>query len=147
MDDVFRMMELAQQGFCCSQVLLIMGLEAQGKSNPDLVRAVHGLCGGLGSSGDICGTLTGGACLLSLYAGRGTLEEEKDARLTQMVIELVQWFADKYGQLYGGIKCQDILADDPDNYSARCPGIVAETYQKAKELLSASGFDLSGGRT
>jgi C_GCAxxG_C_C family probable redox protein len=147
MDDMFRMMELAQQGFCCSQVLLIMGLEAQGKSNPDLVRAVHGLCGGLGSSGDICGTLTGGACLLSLYAGRGSPEEEKDACLSQMVAELVQWFVDRYGQLYGGINCRDILADDPDNYSARCPGIVAETYQKVKELLTANGFDLSGGRT
>jgi hypothetical protein len=36
-EDLKRMTELKQQGFFCSQILIILGLEMQGKSNPDLV--------------------------------------------------------------------------------------------------------------
>ena len=61
-DEMIRMIQLAGQGFHCSQILLTMGLEAQGKSNPDLIRAMAGLAGGLGFSGDTCGALTGGSC-------------------------------------------------------------------------------------
>ena len=46
-----RMMELAQQGFHCSEILLFTGLEAQGKSNPDVIRAVSSLAGGIGFFG------------------------------------------------------------------------------------------------
>ena len=50
-DEVFRMFELHSQGYTCSQILVTLGLEAQGKINPDLVKAVHGLGGGIGFSG------------------------------------------------------------------------------------------------
>ena len=55
MDELERMQELKQQGFYCSQILVMLGLEAQGKQNPDLVRAMQELAGGLGFSGDTCG--------------------------------------------------------------------------------------------
>ncbi|MHC1727005.1 MAG: DVU_1555 family C-GCAxxG-C-C protein [Syntrophobacteraceae bacterium] len=144
MEEMARMMELAAQGFYCSQILLCMGLEAQGKSNPDLIRAMSGLAGGLGFYGDTCGALTGGACLLGLVAGRGTAEETEDERLNLMVNELVEWFEKTYGQLYGGIHCSVILADDPKNRTVRCPGLVIGTYEKVKELLLLNGFDLAG---
>ncbi len=144
-NDTVRMVELAVQGFYCSQILLIMGLEAQGKSDPDLVRAMSGLAGGLGFTGDVCGALSGGACLLGLYAGRGTPEEEEDEKLKLMVAELVDWFSEEYGTLYGGIHCEVILGDDPRNRTARCPNIVMGCYEKVKALLSEYGFDLSGG--
>jgi C_GCAxxG_C_C family probable redox protein len=143
-DDMMRMLELSQQGFHCSQILLILGLEAQGKTNPDLIRAIHALAGGIGGCGDVCGTLTGGACLLGLYAGRGSAEEAEDPRLSLMIGELMAWFTEQYGQLYGGIRCADILTDDPQNMAARCPDIVFSTYDKAIELLVANGFDLAG---
>jgi hypothetical protein len=47
-DEAFRMIELAGQGFYCSQILLILGLEAQGKENPDLIRTMNALAGGAG---------------------------------------------------------------------------------------------------
>ena len=46
--ETVRMLELAQKGFYCSQILLFLGLEAQGKSDPDLIRAMSGLAGGWG---------------------------------------------------------------------------------------------------
>jgi hypothetical protein len=143
-DDLFRMMEISQQGFYCSQVLLIMGLEAQGKTNPDLVRSMAGLAGGIGFCGKNCGSLTGGACLLSLYAGRGTAEEVEDDRLNKMIMDLVDWFEAEYSSLYGGIDCEIIFGGDPVKKKERCPKIVLQTYQKIKEILNENGFDISG---
>ena len=143
---MLRMIQLAGQGFYCSQVLLVMGLEAQGKSDPDLIRSMAGLAGGLGFTGDTCGALTGGACLLGLYAGRGAPEEQEDEKLNLMVSELVDWFSEEYGKIYGGIRCEIILGDDPRNRTARCPNMVFGTYEKVKALLIEYGFDLSGGK-
>jgi C_GCAxxG_C_C family probable redox protein len=144
MDDLVRMQELKQQRFFCSQILIILGLELQGKSNPDLVRCMHSLAGGLGFAGETCGALTGGACLLGLYAGRGEPAEELDPRLFPMIETLVAWFKEKYGAQYGGITCNHILENNLKNRVTRCPPLVAETYQKVKEILVENGFDLSG---
>ena len=143
-DELMRISELLQHGFCCSQVLVLMGLEAQGKENADLVRAVQGLCGGIGSAGETCGSLTGAACLLGLYAGRGLPTETSDWQLGLMLDELAAWFKEDVGERYGGIRCSQILAGDPANQPLRCPGIVVETWQKARDLLAANGFDLVG---
>jgi C_GCAxxG_C_C family probable redox protein len=145
-NELLKMLELTGQGFHCSQILLSLGLEAQGKSNPDLIRAVSGLAGGVGFCGDTCGALTGGACLIALYAGRGTPEEEDHPRLNLMINELVEWFTAEFSECYGGIHCREILAEDPANRTVRCPGIVTKTYQKVKSLLLENGFDLSRGR-
>lgn len=146
-DAMFRMMELAQQGFYCSQILLWMGLEAQGKHNPDIIRTMSALAGGLGFSGDTCGALTGGACLLGLYAGRGAPDEEENPRLNIMIGELIEWFSGEYGERFGGIRCELILADDPGNRTKRCPSLVLGTYEKVQALLLANGFDPGrGGR-
>lgn len=145
-DVTFRIVELAGQGFLCSQILLILGLEAQGKSNPDLVRSMNALAGGLGFSGDTCGALTGGACLLGLYAGRGRPEEEENERLNPMIADLVAWFTQEHGSLYGGIRCENILGGNPANQKVRCPGIVIGAFEKVQSLLVENGFDLSEGR-
>jgi C_GCAxxG_C_C family probable redox protein len=146
MDELVRMLELAGQGFHCSQILLFLGLEAQGKSNPDLIRSMAGLAGGVGFGGDICGALSGGACLIALYAGRGTPDEEDDPKLNLMISELVEWFTLEFSECYGGIHCRDILADNPTNQTSRCPGLVTRSYEKVKSLLVENGFDLSEGK-
>jgi C_GCAxxG_C_C family probable redox protein len=139
-DEMARMAKLREQKFHCSQILLILGLERQGKSNPDLVRAMTGLANGLGDSGKICGVLTGAACLLGLYAGRGEPEEQENHRLNVMIQELVVWFEERFGNSYGGIECQNILNDDPWNRIIRCPNLVTETYLKTIGILEAEGL-------
>jgi C_GCAxxG_C_C family probable redox protein len=139
-----RMIELAQHGFHCSEILLFMGLEAQGKIDPDLIRAVSALAGGVGFSGETCGALTGGACLIGLYAGRGSVEEQDDPRLKVMIQDLVEWFSKKHGETYGGIRCRDITLDDPTIPPTRCPRIVGSTFQKVQSLLADNGFDWDG---
>lgn len=139
-DEMARITQLRAENFHCSQILLILGLERQGKSNPDLVRAMNGLANGLGDCGRICGVLTGAVCLLGLYAGRGEPQEREDHRLNIMVQNLVDWFEVKYTGSYGGTTCQTILNDDPWNKMLRCPAMVIETYAKAMELLEDNGF-------
>ncbi|MGC8605085.1 MAG: DVU_1555 family C-GCAxxG-C-C protein [Desulfomonilaceae bacterium] len=143
MDELLLMLKLSSQGFHCSQILLSMGLEAQGKQNTDLVRCMEGLAGGVGFCGDICGALTGGACLLALYAGRGFSDEEEDPRLNLMIAELTEWFSQEFATCYGGIHCREILDEDPGNQTVRCPGIVTKTYEQVKTLLLNNGFELS----
>jgi len=144
MDTFDRMQELKRQGYFCSQILMILGMDLQGKENLDLVRAMNGLAGGLGFSGETCGALTGGACLLSLYAGKGKPADEENLRLNTMIMELVRWFQETYGKEYGGIRCEQILSGSSNSRATRCPTMVAGTFQKVKELLVENGFDLMG---
>jgi hypothetical protein len=143
-DEMQHLIELRRQGFFCSQILILLGLELQGKENPDLVRAMQALAGGLGFMGETCGALTGGACLLGLYAGKGTPEQEDDPRLLFMVEDLVRWFKGGYGQEYGGIRCAEIVGEGAGNMTERCRLMVLGTFQKVKELLVENGFDLAG---
>ncbi len=145
-NEVFRIFELHQQGFNCSQILLLLGLEARGAQNPDLIRAMNGLGGGLGFSGKICGALTGGVCLLSLYTGRGKPEEEAHDRFLLMICELVDWFEDTIGHTHGGINCQDIIGEDlkTKTINPKCGNIVTATYEKVREILELNGVSMSG---
>lgn len=138
-EDSFRMMELGLQGFNCSQILLLTALEAQGKNNPELVRAMTGLLAGLGC-GRVCGALTGGCCLLGLYAGKDSAEKNAAECLPEMLSRFVEWFEAEYSERYGGITCSEILGDDARNKMTRCTAIVPESLAKLKEILAENGY-------
>jgi len=144
MEDIEQLMALRKQGFYCSQILILWGLEKMGKSSPDLVRVMHGLAGGMGFSGEICGALTGGASLLGLYAGKAMPEEDEDPRLNFMIQDLVKWFKIEYGQPFGGIRCAEILEGSDPSKLTRCPIMVMGVFQKVQELLVENGYDLMG---
>lgn len=144
MDEMNDLIALGKQGFYCSQILMLQSLEQMGKTNPDLIRAMHGLAGGLGFAGELCGALTGGAAVLGLYAGKGLPEEAEDPRLLFMCEDLVKWFKADFGEKYNGIRCDEILEGKQQNQITRCPEIVAAVMQKVKELLVENGFDLYG---
>jgi hypothetical protein len=143
--ELFRMMELVQKGYYCSQILLNLGLDNCGRKNPDLIRTMAGLAHGAGFGEGTCGALTGGACLLAFYAGKGLDEEEEHIDFMTMRQRLGDWFSDTVGQQYGGIDCSAILDDDP-NPQVRCGQIVANVYNEVKRLLEEHGIDLVEGR-
>lgn len=144
MSDTDRVLELGRQRFYCSQIVMTMALDLQGRDDPALIRAMEGLAGGLGFTGEVCGTLTAGAAALGLYAGRGRAAEDGDPTMVFMVEDLVRWFIDGYGAAYGGIRCREILGADTGNEATRCPAMIAGTFQKVKDLLVENGFDLAG---
>jgi C_GCAxxG_C_C family probable redox protein len=142
-DDSFRVMDFAMKGYQCSQILMAVALEAQGKQNPDLVRAMSGLLGGMGS-GKTCGALTGGCSVLGLYAGWGTPDSIPDERLAAMLAEFVEWFETEYTQSFGSIECKEIVGDDMRNKMTRCPRIVMESLARLKEILAEYDYEFDG---
>ncbi len=141
-DDAFRVMDLAMQGFECSQILVQISLEAQGGENPALISAMTGLTGGMGC-GKACGALTGGCCVLGLYAGKNSAEHNADDKMQAMLAQYVDWFEAEYTARYGGINCADIVQDDMRNRMARCPTIVMESLEKLKVILAENHYEFS----
>lgn len=142
---MIRMLQLAREGYGCSQILIRLVLDARGEDNPALVRAMAGLAYGCGGGRATCGTLTGGCCALALYAGKGRDGEEASERLMLMLQELSDWFGRHVGAACGGIACETIVGEGgPAAAQQRCGTIVADTYAKVLEILAENGFDPSG---
>jgi len=143
-DVMIRMLQLSQKGYGCSQILIRLFLEARGEENPALVRAMAGLAYGCGGGHATCGTLTGACCALALYAGKGKDDEASSERLMLMLQELSDWFEEQVGGPHGGTACETIVGEaGPAAARQRCGAIVADTYSKVLEILSANGFEPS----
>jgi hypothetical protein len=134
MNDISKdIMQLGSQGYCCSQIMVELALEATEDENPQLVDAVRGLCKGL-YTGMLCGTLTGAACLLSMLDVKAAEEH--------LIPRLTEWFEMTFTECYGGTSCKIIMNDNPMNKFERCPKIMAQTYEKCRELLSEAGHQI-----
>lgn len=143
-DDSIRILKLAGQGFCCSQILIQLALEDMGLENAQLIRAMGGLCEGMGQ-GEICGVITGAACVLSLYAGKGTAEEEMLAALPAMLTDFMAWFRGRSSS-WGGIRCEDITLASGGRNRETCGNIMLEARTTLLGILDAHGIDPSRDR-
>jgi len=150
-DTLMDILPLSARGYCCSQILGLLALAAQGREDAALVRALGGLCHGVGESGGACGILTGGACVLSLYVGRGADAETPHERATLVLSSFADWFTERATGLYGGSTCAAILGDGapgqpPRPDMTRCGNLLAEAWAMIVSLLAENGLDVSVGR-
>ena len=153
MDDTQMMvLELGSKGYSCAQMVIIGGLRLMSRENADLVRAAAGLAQGVGCSGEICGALSGGVCLIALHTGKGQDNEDALPEAAPLMDELVEWFRSDMCA-GGGITCDAILgvqdAGGPacrNMDAGRCGALVAQTWSKAVTLLSEKGIDPTLGR-
>lgn len=118
-EDIF---ELRLQGYCCSQIIMEMGLRKMEKENPDLIAAMAGLCNGLWQ-GKTCGIYS--ACLCLLY-----LADPKEADRFN-VGAFSEWFEDSFGST----ECAILLEDNPANKVEKCPYMIEASFLKVSELL------------
>ncbi len=145
-DTLIRMLQLGRQGFTCSQIIMLLALELRGEENAGLVRAMGGLAYGCGSGRGSCGVLTGGCCVLALYAGKGRAEEAVSDRFDLMLQELNDWFGGHTGCAADDVSCDAIVGEaGPQASRQRCGTILQETYGKVMEILTANGIDPFGG--
>lgn len=115
-------LELKLKGYCCSQIIMEMGLARLGKTNEDLVCAMAGLCDGMWQ-GRTCGILSAGICLLYLA-------DAKEASRNN-VAELTDWFTDAFKST----ECEELLESKPILKAEKCPMMLEATFQKIEDLL------------
>ena len=131
-----RITDTMSRGLHCSQTMLLLANEVRGAHNPDAIRAVGGLGGGM-FCGKNCGTLTGGAAILGLYGARGEPGDEPSYDYRAAVKELVAWFEGEFGS----VECRDLVSEEREERLRICPGFVEKTFLKCMEILEAAGID------
>ncbi|MCP4119923.1 MAG: C_GCAxxG_C_C family protein [Desulfobacteraceae bacterium] len=141
-DTIMRLMPLQAKDYPCSQMMMILALEEQGRENPALVRAMAGLAKGVGNCAGSCGAMTGGACILALYAGKGGDDEQELEAFKPMRTQLNEWFAERTGE-YGGSLCHQITENKAGSVemAPRCGQLIADTYDKVMQLLVENEID------
>lgn len=139
-DLLFKLLEFTSKGYRCSQILLLLGLGDRHKENPDLVRSMAGLC--LENGGRVCGILSGAACFVALYSGKGGDLETENEKMSAMLQELTDWFTEYTTDRYDGIECKQIKGDIPDHPDmSRCGELITDTYRMMMEILVSNGYD------
>ncbi len=141
-DIVLRMIELAENNYNCSQIMVILALDQESKENPDVVRAMSGLGDGCGFFKETCGIMTAAAAILSWYAGKGADSETESEKLLPMLEELGDWFQQEIVAKHQGSRCKDIVGDLVGTEEGKqiCGGIIFQTYNKVNEILAANKF-------
>ncbi len=140
---LLKILPLMREGYCCSQLLMHLLLDGAGQENPQLMRAMHALCFGLGGSEGTCGLLTGGACVLGCFAGRASSDESSNSSLAPMVHEYQQWFTEHTkcsGTCHQVLENLENIYNEPLQLSskhARCGYLLADCWGKIFDLLDS----------
>jgi len=130
---------------------MLLFVQSIGHENPELIRAMHGLCHGMGGSEGPCGLLTGGACVLGCIAGRGKDGENAHHSFVPLVNDYQGWFAERT-QKYGGLDCFQVMqglsaetgvvhpAKGEEPNPSLCGGLFVECWEKILLLCEEYGI-------
>ena len=137
--------EMMDQGYHCSQVVLMHAAELLGRDKDEALRISSGLGGGL-FHGEVCGTVSGALLVLGIVCG---YDDPKAGQAKTDHYHLVQEFVRRFREINGTILCRELLegvktqpGNDPEartpEYYARRPCLrhVGEAARIVDELLS-----------
>jgi C_GCAxxG_C_C family probable redox protein len=140
--EVFDIYKYASQGYCCTQIFILLVLDKEGRENYDLVRATNGLCAGMQCKGT-CGMLTAAVMVFGLYAGRGRIEEEKSPHLKNMADEYTEWFRNEFtSTMCSDLVKEDIFTDQGEIYPVKCGDMMLKAYKKMEDVLLGYDYEL-----
>ncbi len=137
MDLEERIMELSRYGYACGQILGVLLLDTTGEENPQLIRCLQGLNGGIGGCGEVCGCMPAGCCLISNFTGKPDEHSFDSPHHRGAMGEFTVWFENEMEAEYGSLACRDIVGTDPAKKVRFCPQIIASTYEKCMEILES----------
>jgi len=124
---------LKHQGYCCSQIMVILTLDLMDRKNEDLVAFSRGLCMGGGTETGPCGILTAGMSILSLFAKTDT------DRLALMQESYLGFFK---GLAPTGVGCKEITGEYfPAPHPETCGRFLSSSFSRLMAILSENGFD------
>lgn len=142
-----KAIDLFKKRMHCSQVLAMVGLEKLGINDTSVVKAMGAFGGGIGGTGNICGTLVGATSVIGSLYSRGSLEEKEDPRMWAATKKILGNFQ-ALAAPHGGINCCQIARVDwmnrdqvkdfynnPESRRQHCITIVGETARALGELL------------
>ena len=101
---------------------------------------MQGLNGGIGSSGDVCGCMAAGCCLISYFTGKPGDTEYDSPHHKAAMGEFTRWFTEEMELEYQSIDCSGIVGTNPAKKVQYCPSIIASTYEKCMEILENRGL-------
>ncbi len=135
----------------CSQCVFAAFSEVLGKRNEEIFKAIDGLAGGLGRTGNgTCGALSGGVAAISQRYGR---EEFPNLGQREKCMTLSKKLHDKFIEEYGSILCKDVQTKimgrsynlwDPKEreefnkaggHTDKCPDVVGKAAKWTVEIL------------
>lgn len=147
-----EMSEKAQKlfidGFHCSQAIFAVGAEMLEVEAPQVIAAMAPFGGGIASTGNVCGTLSGAIAAIGLLMGRTKPRARDHKAMWRMSYRMVKEF-EAVTSCYGGIKCIDIARidwkdrnqvkafyKDPDSRRQKdCVRVIGETSLALGRLL------------
>lgn len=116
-----EILELKLKGYCCSQIIMGLGLKRLNKENPDLIAAMAGLCNGMWM-GKTCGIISAAVCLFYLA------DPEQAGKNAE---ELLEWFEEHFESM----ECHALIGDNPLNKVEKCPLMLEASFQKIAEMM------------
>ncbi|MDR3629371.1 MAG: C-GCAxxG-C-C family protein [Desulfocapsaceae bacterium] len=142
-----RAVALFKQGMHCSQVLVTVGLEKLGIDDPGIVKAMGAFGGGVGGTGNICGSLVGAVSVIGRLYSRASLENKENPRMWAATKAVMKNF-ENLSAPHGGINCSQIARVDwmdrdqvkefygnPESRRQHCVTMVGETAKALGDLL------------
>ncbi len=142
--------DLFLKGFHCSQAILqaCSPLLGNQKPAPELIAAMAPFGGGMGSTGKVCGTLSGALALIGFTMGKREPESKDHKDMWRLSYKLVKGF-EKLTREYGGVNCSNIARvdwkdrnsvksfyKDPDSRRQECLKVIRGTCKILNELLA-----------
>lgn len=133
-----------KSGFSCSQAVLSSFSGDEGLDADMALKVACAFGGGIASTGNICGAVSGGLMAIGLKYGRCTKE---DLKAKDKTYELSRQFMDEFKARHGSIMCKEILGCDlstpagkaefssKDLFNVRCVGCVRDSAQILEKLL------------
>ena len=97
--------EMMDQGYHCSQVVLMHAAEVLGRDKDDALRISSGLGGGL-FHGEACGTVSAAAVAISMKYG---FHEPNPGEIDDLLKAKVHEFEDRFIERFGSLRCKDLL--------------------------------------
>lgn len=107
--------QMMDQGFHCSQVVLMHAAEVLGRDKDEAMRISAGLGGGL-FHGEACGAVSAAAVALSMVYG---FAEPNPGEIDELLKAKVHEFEDRFIEQFGSLRCVELLQEGEDKW-ARC---------------------------
>jgi len=134
---------LSKYHSCCTAVVATFAPEL-GMDEVLAARLTRGMPG-IGSSGNVCGTVSGAALIICLATTKENNIFDSDAQ--QKTLEIIREFITKFENIYPSTQCRDILGYDISSrekfriaaekgYFARCPKVVENAVTILEEILA-----------